>query len=188
MKRILCAVLALACVAWSLAACGASSHDTESSAGSGSTAVDSVSVSPIAIPKDGVGDTLELKTKATRLAVTPQETKTLPAVSAYGSQVHPALYAVRLTVEDVGKGSYRDSVINCVAVVDGQAQSYSPEVMVTDADGNDLPGSLDAVSLSPGDKASGWVYFALKEPPTPRVLTYTPDGGWGDDAGAWSLQ
>ena len=51
-----------------------------------------------------------------------------------------------------------------------------------------LDGLLAAVKIAPGDKRSGWVFFALKRRQQPRLLQFTADSGFGREVGEWSLK
>jgi uncharacterized protein YceK len=135
----------------------------------------------------GVGDTLQIAGNDSKLAVTLSHTKRLPAASMYGTQVHPALYAVELTVKNLGGKVYDDSVTNCVTLVDTKDQGHDADFAVSDANGNMLAGQLDTVKIAPGDKRSGWVFFDLKAKQTPRTLQFTADSGFGPVVGEWSL-
>jgi hypothetical protein len=138
--------------------------------------------------KAGIGDTLELKDSMAQLQVTVTAAKRLPALSAYGTQVHPALYGVQITVKNLGSKVYDDSVTNGVALIDAKDQSHDPEFMVSDANGNELPGQIDQVKIRPGDRRSGWVFFALGKKLKARSFQLTPSSGFGEQVGEWSLR
>lgn len=138
--------------------------------------------------KAGVGDTLNIAGNDAELQVTLTKTKQLPAASLYGTTMHPALFGVQLTIKDSGKTVYDDSIYNCVALVDAEDQSHNAEFAVTDERGNVLSDLLESLKIVPGDKRSGWMYFALKPEQKPRTLQFTADSGLGPEVGEWSLR
>lgn len=136
----------------------------------------------------GVGDTLKIAGNDSELEVTLTKTKRLPAAKAYGMEIHPALYGTQLTVKNVGNKVYDDSISNCVVLVDTKDQSHNAEIAVSDESGNTLAGTLESVKIAPGDKRSGWVFFALKPKTKARTLQFTADSGFGPEVGEWSLR
>ena len=138
--------------------------------------------------KAGIGDTLELKDAQAQLQVTVTKTKRVPAYSEYGMQLHPALYAVQITVKNLGETVYDDSISNCIALIDAKDQSHNAEFAVSGPGGNELPGMIESVKIRPGDRRSGWVFFALGEKEKPRAFQFTPESGMGEQVGEWSLR
>lgn len=144
----------------------------------------------------GLGDTLKLTghdpgdSSAIEIAVTPTKMLRLPAVSSGGTEMHPALFGVLLTIENVGNSLYDEYVPMTVAVVDAKDRSHEGSGSYLDESGNELADRLGNVRIAPGDKRTGWVFFALDREQEPRLLQYTPYGGNGIDyeVGEWSLK
>ena len=82
---------------------------------------------------------------------------------------------------------YDDEIGNCVILVDAQGRRHAAELVVQ-ADSGIILAALARVYLDPGEKTSGWVYYALKPNQKPRTLKFTADSGYGPDVGKWSLR
>lgn len=161
-------------------------------AGCGTTAVDT-SPAPTAAAgqtaaKATIGDTLNIKGTDTELAVALLKTKRLPAESTYGVEVHPAVYGVQLSVKNTGSVVYDDTIGNCVALIDTKTQTYDCELPISDKSGGSMPGQLWDVKIAPGDKRTGWIFFAMKRSQKPRTLQFTADSGFGSEVGEWLLK
>ncbi len=179
--KIIVLVVALAALLMIAAGCGTTSSKTEPSNDEGAKG----SAAP---PSATVGSTLQLKGIDEEITVKLVATKRLPAASAYGEEMHPALYGVKLTVTNIGENVYDDSISNCVVLIDAKDQSHNPESCVADANMNILPGQLESVKIRTGDKRTGWVFFPLKKTEKPRAFQFTPSSGCGEEVGEWLLK
>lgn len=137
-----------------------------------------------------VGDTLDLETiEGGVVAVTPKATKRLPPAESYGVPMHPALFGVRITLENGGEGVYKDGVEACATLVDAEGEVHDAVVPpILDKNANPIPGVLSDVKLAPGDKRSGWIYFAIGKATQPSQFRFTPDYGVGTQVGEWQLE
>lgn len=136
----------------------------------------------------GIGDTLSIAGNEAKLEVTLVKTKRVKAVKLYGSEMSPAAYAVQMTIKNVGDTVYDDSVSNCAVLIDTKDQSHNAEFGMVTKSGDPVPGMLESVKIAPGDKRSGWVFFAMKPSQKARTLQYTAESGFGPEVGEWSLQ
>ena len=134
----------------------------------------------------GIGDTLHFDTmEGASVDVTVLDTKRLPAAGDY----RPELYGVKLRLEAVGEGVYRDAIGNCCVLLFGTDQQLEAEIAVLADDGfSMLGGQFGLVNIMAGDAREGWVYFALDEGIPAKALQFTADSGWGEDSGKWSLE
>lgn len=180
-KLILAAFAAIALFA--ISACGTTTVNTSPTAPAAAASAAGGSGSS----KATVGDTLALAgNEGTKLEVTLKQTKRLPALKAWGSQMHPAVYGVLLTVKNTGSQVYDDTIGNCVSVIDTKDQQVDCELPINGKNG-ELPGQLWTVKIAPGDKRSGWVFFSMGKKQDPRTLQFTPDSGFGPQVGEWTL-
>lgn len=138
--------------------------------------------------KAGIGDTLELKDAQAQLQVTVTKTKRVPAYSEYGMQLHPALYAVQISVKNLGDKVYDDSISNCIALIDVKDQNHDAEIAVSGPGGNPMSGMIESVKIRHGDRRSGWVFFALGKKQKASAFQFTPESGMGEEVGEWSLR
>jgi hypothetical protein len=136
-----------------------------------------------------VGDTLDLETiEGAVVAVTPKATKRLPRLESYGVPMHPALFGVRITLENVGDSVYKDIVEACATLVDAKGRVHKAVVPpILDKDAKPMPGVLSDVKLAPGDTRSGWIYFAIGNATQPSQFRFTPDYGAGTQTGEWRV-
>jgi hypothetical protein len=142
-------------------------------------------------PQASVGDAITLSADdGTSIDLTVVATKRVSKAVSYGTELHPALFAVKLTIANNGTTVYDECVANCAVLIDTDDQSVEPESMVVDANLKTLPGAMDVSDLKvrPGDRRTGWVFFAFPRASKARSFQYTPQSGWSDTMAEWSLR
>jgi hypothetical protein len=127
-------------------------------------------------------------TSGGELDVTVHESKRVEKVVSYGDELSPDAYGLRLTVRNTGEKVHKDTITDCVVLVDADGDKHTAEVYMFEPDGADMPDLLQTVKIPAGGEASGWVYFAMTSEQQPRELQFTADSGSGPATGTWSLE
>jgi len=201
MHKFITVGLLVIMVAVSAAACGSGTSPTTDTSTPATAAP--TTPAPTASPADasgsetsaaaGVGDTIALQgwDGVAKIEVTVKDTKRLPKViDDYGDELHPALYGVLLSIQNVGDAPYADNSIRSTALIDAQDISHGSSFRM-EGDGSGLEDLLSDYSISPGDKRAGWVYFDLKPNREVRLFQFTADSGNqgpGMNVGEWQVQ
>ena len=179
MHKSIVAVATLAVVALLAAACGSASGGAAAS-GSG--------VATPAPTGAGVGDTLSIAGGSSKLEVTLHGTRRLPAETADGAVVRPALFGVKLTIRNLAGSFYDDAVSLCAVLTDARGKTHNVAWRITSRRDDDFRDVLEGVRIPTGGSRTGWVYFALDPDVQPSTLRFTAEAGFGPETGVWTLE
>jgi hypothetical protein len=93
--------------------------------------------------------------------------------------------AGQFEIKNVGTAVYDDSPDNCVQAADAAGQRYDSGYVDSITAGPSMPSD---VKLPTGDKALGWVVFEVPKGTTVTKIQYTPNSGFADQTGQWSIK
>ncbi|WP_051367637.1 DUF4352 domain-containing protein [Hamadaea tsunoensis] len=135
----------------------------------------------------GLGDAITLTgdVEGDVVTVTPLKVAN-PAAAAddfSGPDAGHKLVGVQFRLQNAGTVTYSDSPDNCATLVDTDGQRFHPTIADIAA-GPTFPGS---VTMSPGGSALGWIVFEVPSSARPASVQFTPDSGFADDTGEWTL-
>ncbi|MBZ6477427.1 DUF4352 domain-containing protein [Streptomyces griseocarneus] len=91
--------------------------------------------------------------------------------------------AAQFEIVNTGQALYDDSPANGVKVIDDQGQNFTHSIGETTA-GPNMPAS---VKLKAGEKALGYVVVSVPENGKPKSVTFTPDSGYAQETGQWTV-
>ncbi|NUR31762.1 MAG: DUF4352 domain-containing protein, partial [Catenulispora sp.] len=135
----------------------------------------------------GLGDSITLTGDVEGDVVTVTPLKVANPASAADDYSAPGagdkLVGVQFRLRNTGDVTYTDSPDNCATLVDTDGQRFHPTIGNITA-GPEFPGS---VTMSPGGAALGWIVFELPSSARPASVQFTPDSGFADDTGEWTL-
>lgn len=92
--------------------------------------------------------------------------------------------AGQFEIRNVGTVVYDDSPSNCVQASDGRGQRFDSGYVDTITAGPVMPSE---VKLIAGDKALGWVVFEVPKGTKVTKLQFTPNSGFAEQTGQWSV-
>ena len=136
----------------------------------------------------GIGDTLRIAGNSSRLEVTLEETRWLPAEESGGVQVRPALFGAKLAIGNVAGSFYDDAISLCAVLADSSGRTHNVAWELVDERDDAFADVLEAVRIPAGGERAGWVYFALDPEAEPATLRYTAEAGFGPETGVWTLE
>lgn len=197
-------LLFIVLVALFLAACGASNAPmvkvtvtTEatqpsgtnydwSGSGSSSDSTSSTSSESSQYQTGKLGDTFVYTLGDYELEVTAVRTKWFQrSVDEWGYVNHPKMLGVWLKIKNNGPKVYDDSMSNCALMLTTNGGQVDVNYMDTyDANGNEM--AMEGVRITKGRTRAGWVFFKMGNKKA-DTFQFTPDSGWSETVGEWSL-
>lgn len=131
--------------------------------------------------KAHVGDPITVKSTDTTLRVTlvrvARKTKATDGISHPGAGKR--YYAAQLRLVNTGRKTFSDAMDNDATVIDGQGQSFQPDIVESIKAGPMFP---DTVNVVPGGKSLGWIVFAVPKRSTITRVQFVADSGFSNGA------
>jgi hypothetical protein len=136
----------------------------------------------------GLGDTVPVAGNSSQLEITLEDARRLPAETAGGTEVRPALFGVKLAVKNVAGSFYDDAISLCAVLTDTTGRTHDVAWKLIDQRDEKFRDVLEGVRIPAGGERTGWVYFALDPEAEPSTLRFTAEAGFGPETGVWSLR
>jgi hypothetical protein len=133
-----------------------------------------------------VGDTLTISGDGgERVDVTVDGVMDPLAVGSYDQADSGQRYVgVQITLKNSGSVPYSDAPSNGAALLSGNGEQATGEIVSGGPCGNDFQSS---VNIAPGDSEQGCVPFEMEDGQTPATFQFTLDSGFANQTGQWSL-
>ena len=157
-------------------------------AGTGTAAAGGPAASAAAIGTAGVGDSVSVAGNSSRLQITLCDTTRVPAETAGGVQVRPALFGTKLTIRNVDGSFYDDAISLCAVLTDARGRAYNAAWRLVNEQDEAFRDVLEGIRIPAGGERTGWVYFALDPAAEPASLRFTAEAGFGPETGVWTLR
>lgn len=136
----------------------------------------------------GLGGTVSVAGNSSQLEITLEDAKRLPAQTAGGTAVRPALFGVKLAVKNLTGSFYDDAISLCAVLTDTTGRAHNVAWELIDEREEEFRDVLEGVRIPTGGERTGWVYFALDPEAVPSTLRFTAEAGFGPETGVWSLR
>jgi hypothetical protein len=132
-----------------------------------------------------LGAPMELKTFDTTLTATVTDFHTGEVTNYDNIPAGGQLGVVEMSLENTGAKPYSDSPGNGASITLSDGQPLAPFFPV----GGTCPadGFSSSVNIPPGATRSGCIAFKLRAGETADEFSFTPDSGYSDDTGTWTL-
>ncbi|MGO8684202.1 MAG: hypothetical protein ACLQUT_06445 [Thermoleophilia bacterium] len=89
---------------------------------------------------------------------------------------------VQVEIVNVGSAVYSDSPSNCASLIDAVDQGHEPSWTIS------TPGTFQQVTIAPGDRRVGWLWFDHIAKSQAKAIQFTPDSGFASETGQWLLK
>ena len=137
-------------------------------------------------PRAGIGDLLTLNARDSTLKVRLTDVIDPVPVGTYDSARNGHRFVgVELAVKNMGPDAYSDSLSNGAAIVLRDGTQADPTIVAGGPCGNDF--GVD-VKIAATDKRVGCIAFEVPEGKRVRSFQFTPESGFGDETGEWTLR
>jgi hypothetical protein len=133
-----------------------------------------------------IGDTIELAGSEDGASVAVTVMKVVdpaPYEAYFGPQKGNRYVGIKLRLHNKGSTVYDDCPSNGAALIDAQDQQWTETAL-----GSALKPEFICLKIRPDDKRVGFITYELPKKAKMRTFQFGLEGGFGPEAGEWSLR